>query len=77
MKASVIGFAVHPILAFSFDIPFYVIVSFRSCSITFLIYVRNFLLHIRDSLIDLFVSVVVFFFHFRNGCVHSLVLGSD
>ena len=41
------------------------------------ILVGDCLFHFRDSFIDLFVSVVAFFLHFRNGCVHSIELGSD
>ena len=51
--------------------------GFVASLFTFLVYVEDFIFHIRDSFIDLFVSVVVFFFHCRNGCVRPMKLGSD
>ena len=40
-------------------------------------HVGDCLFHIRDYFLDLFVSVIAFFLHFRHGCVHSMELGSD
>ena len=41
-------------------------VGFVFSIFTFFIYVGDFIYHIRDSFIDLFVSVVVFFLHFSQ-----------
>ena len=43
----------------------------------FFTHVGDCLFHIRDYFLDLFVSVIAFFLHFRHGCDHSMELGSD